>query len=39
MMDVIKEMEASLYCDGKSSKKMRLYFDSGSPYTFIKKWR
>ena len=36
-MDVIKEMEVSLYCDGKSSKKMRLYFDSGSPYTFIKK--
>jgi len=36
-MDILKEFEVSYYPSGKEAVELVLCFDSGSPYTFIKR--
>lgn len=36
-MDIIKEFKVSCYPSGKEPVELALYFDNGSPYTFIKR--
>lgn len=36
-MDIIKNFEVSCYPSGRELVELALYFDSGSPYTFIKR--
>jgi hypothetical protein len=36
-MDILKKFEVSYYPSGKNAVKMVLCFDSGSPFTFIKR--
>jgi len=36
-MDIIKDFKISCYPSGKESVELALCFDSGSPYTFIKR--
>jgi hypothetical protein len=36
-MDILKEFEVSYYPSGKNAVKMVFCFDSGSPFTFIKR--
>jgi hypothetical protein len=35
-MDILKNFKVSCYPSGKEPVELVLYFDSGSPYTFIK---
>lgn len=36
-MDILKKFEVSYYPSGKEAAELVLCFDSGSPYTFIKR--
>ena len=36
-MDILKSFEASYYSSGKETVELVLCFDSGSPYTFIRR--